>query len=71
MTGVAGMRDWRADDIDPVAVERALHGKPVGRPLHPREKREIARRLGSLGELVRVLNVNMPAARKLWEEAEK
>lgn len=31
------------DDVDWVAVNRAIHGRPVGRPLHHAEKVHIAK----------------------------
>lgn len=70
---VVGPSDWRADDVDEVAVDRALRGTPVGRPLHPREQIEIARRIardgGGLNDLARVLRCGYPAARQLFTEA--
>lgn len=72
--GMSPATDWRADDLDVVAVDRAVKGEPVGRPLHPCEWVEVARRLvrdgGGSNDLIRLLRCSGARARQLLREVQ-
>ncbi len=73
MTRGQQLQGFPPGDVDYVAVERFVAGRPVGRDLFPNERVAVARILrgrgGSSTEVAKLLGVNGTVAKQLWDAA--